>query len=221
MKKSLLALAASVLTMAGISAASAATLNFNEWSGLYPDGLDHSAASYSQTVGGLTMTVTATGNASDKVAYRPNAGLGVLCTSGCFLDSPEMGSDLIKGEGREVLTFTFSQAVNLQKIGFYLFDNNIDKARLSYGASSIDINSAPTDNSGKPVVGFSQYSVGGAPLVTSFSVAARGSVTSFRISDITVNTVPVPAAAWLMGSGLLGLAGVARRRRAGSSGLLI
>lgn len=28
-----------------------------------------------------------------------------------------------------------------------------------------------------------------------------------------VGTVPVPAAAWLMGSGLLGLAGVARRRR--------
>jgi hypothetical protein len=210
MRKLLLALAISASTVGG---ASAATLNFNEWSGLYPDGLDHSATSYSQIVGGVTMTVTATGNASDKVAYRPNAGLGVLCTSGCIADSPEMGSDLIKGQGREVLTFTFSQAVNIQKIGFYLFDNNIDKARLTYGATNIDISSAPSDNTGKPVVGFSQYVVGGAPLVTSFSVSARGSVTSFRISDITVSAVPVPAAAWLMGSGLLGLAGVARRRR--------
>ena len=29
----------------------------------------------------------------------------------------------------------------------------------------------------------------------------------------TLNQVPIPAAAWLMGSGLLGLVGVARRRR--------
>ena len=36
----------------------------------------------------------------------------------------------------------------------------------------------------------------------------------FVISNVTTGTpeVPVPAAAWLMGSGLLGLAGVARRR---------
>ena len=31
--------------------------------------------------------------------------------------------------------------------------------------------------------------------------------------DNTLNTVPVPAAVWLFGSGLLGLAGVARRRK--------
>ena len=34
----------------------------------------------------------------------------------------------------------------------------------------------------------------------------------FVISNVTSPEVPVPAAAWLMGSGLLGLAGVARRR---------
>jgi hypothetical protein len=100
----------------------------------------------------------------------------------------------------------------------YLFENNIDKARLTYTSTTTDINSAPANNTGKPVTGFSQYSVGGSPLVTSFSVAARGSVTSFRISDITISTVeapvvPVPGAAWLMGSALIGLGGVARRRQ--------
>lgn len=34
------------------------------------------------------------------------------------------------------------------------------------------------------------------------------------IDNITVNSVPVPAAAWLLGSGLLGLVGVARRKAA-------
>jgi len=31
--------------------------------------------------------------------------------------------------------------------------------------------------------------------------------------DITTSVVPVPAAAWLFGSGLLGLVGVARRKK--------
>ena len=35
----------------------------------------------------------------------------------------------------------------------------------------------------------------------------------FTFSDVTLAPVPVPAAAWLFGSGLLGLAGAARKRR--------
>jgi hypothetical protein len=31
--------------------------------------------------------------------------------------------------------------------------------------------------------------------------------------NVNVESVPIPAAAWLLGSGLLGLAGVARRQR--------
>lgn len=34
-----------------------------------------------------------------------------------------------------------------------------------------------------------------------------------RSGDIGVSAVPVPAAAWLFGSGMIGLLGVARRRR--------
>lgn len=40
-------------------------------------------------------------------------------------------------------------------------------------------------------------------------------ITSFTITNLTpVSSVPIPAAAWLMGSSLLGLAGIARRRKA-------
>ena len=48
-------------------------------------------------------------------------------------------------------------------------------------------------------------------LGTAFSNFNGGSFTSF---DYQVSTVPVPAAVWLFGSGLLGLMGVARRRKA-------
>jgi hypothetical protein len=37
---------------------------------------------------------------------------------------------------------------------------------------------------------------------------------AFRYGDVAVTTVPVPAAVWLFGSGLLGLIGMARRKAA-------
>ena len=38
-------------------------------------------------------------------------------------------------------------------------------------------------------------------------------INNYTFSNFTPSTIPVPAAAWLFGSGLLGLAGTARRRR--------
>ncbi len=37
-------------------------------------------------------------------------------------------------------------------------------------------------------------------------------ITDYNAASITVNEVPLPAAVWLFGTGLLGLAGIARRR---------
>jgi hypothetical protein len=159
------------------------------------------------TSGGVTVTVVAnTVNSGDKVAYRPagiagQGGLGVYRGIG---DVGEFNST-VATSGREMLTFTFSQAVKLDSIGFYLFENNIDQAQLKYGASTLTINSV----NGWPV---GDYLVSGTPLISSFSVAATGGVTSFRIEGLSVETVPVPGAVWLMGSGLAALGGIARRR---------
>ena len=57
------------------------------------------------------------------------------------------------------------------------------------------------------------------PLIASatFSYVSTQSVAGFSLDDITfgsVSAVPIPAAVWLFGSGLLGLVGVARRKKA-------
>jgi hypothetical protein len=46
-----------------------------------------------------------------------------------------------------------------------------------------------------------------------FTMDDQGQVTHFAPYSHDLSTVPVPAAVWLFGSGLLGLVGVARRRR--------
>jgi hypothetical protein len=48
---------------------------------------------------------------------------------------------------------------------------------------------------------------------TSLSWEASPTIHMFSV-DATVSSVPVPAAAWLFGSGLLGLLGVSRRKKA-------
>jgi hypothetical protein len=53
------------------------------------------------------------------------------------------------------------------------------------------------------------------PTETYMVVRVTSALSPFgSIDNITVNAVPVPAAAWLFGSGLIGLVGVARRKKA-------
>ncbi len=60
--------------------------------------------------------------------------------------------------------------------------------------------------------------IGGNPMIAGpfGGYNANFDITSMTVSSI-VNPVPVPAAVWLLGSGLLGLVGVARRKRSDQS----
>jgi hypothetical protein len=64
---------------------------------------------------------------------------------------------------------------------------------------------------------FSDDSIGGDPMTSNATNThnANLDVMSMHLESIASSPVPIPAAAWLFGSGLLGLIGLARRKRYG------
>jgi hypothetical protein len=186
------ALLAGALISAVAGTASATTYTFNNNGSVF-------------TVDGIKLTVTAaTGSVNN--ASGNNGGLGVK--RGTFEDG-SMNSDLIN-EGKDKLIFTFDKAVKLTNFTMTSWQNgsSLDQADLTYNGVTTRLpNSGPNFTFNLPIY------------VTSFTLTAKGGGTAFRVKSLGVieqpvaPAVPVPAAAWLMGSGLVALAGLARRRK--------
>lgn len=70
------------------------------------------------------------------------------------------------------------------------------------------LNQSLTPTSGVPYrPGASYFTMTTAPLLGTYSLNIS------MVNEATIEVVPVPAAAWLLGSGLIGLAGVVRRKK--------
>lgn len=95
----------------------------------------------------------------------------------------------------------FATVLNLPILDISLFNN--DGVQLQFTGSPI--------GEGQPAV---YYNVLAGPYVAFVAGNSSGAIGGAYAVLMTAQPVPVPAAAWLLGSGLLGLVGVARRKEA-------
>ena len=176
---------------------------------------------------GVQLDVTAQGAIDGPLGSvlvtKNSSGLGVNTTfdgvgdAGTFDSTPPDGATSVE----ERLVFTFTTSAPIVKL---LEVDLLSTTGTPWGvADNLDLYADGTQVLGPdfdPVVNASGvWDVTGAADVTftsSFAIALTNNSLEeiTRIQSITIETIPIPAAVWLFGSGLLGLVGIAKRKKA-------
>ncbi len=232
--KTLTAVAA--LTFA--SMASATTFKFNATNlGVTAGGSYNSLVT---TIDGIGLTITAldvlNDNTGNITSATPITGTGVGVYVSSSDSTPTSGNLGVRGsigetsnldggsggvlsgvnEPDEGLLFTFDALVSLDYINFDSFTSfGGDDFNLTVDGVSVLVDHNGNDTSAlvTNVPGqFDEYNFNNI-VGTNFLFWADGNSDSFRIDRLSVSAVPVPAAAWLFGSALLGMFGFSRRKK--------
>ena len=138
---------------------------------------------------------------------------------GDLVDSGNLDGDsnFSANDPDEGLLFSFDQLVSLDYINFDMFTKQknddfnltVDGVLVLLDFNANDTSSLVTNVPGQ----FDEYNFNSI-VGSNFLFWADGDSDSFRIDTLNVSTVPVPAAAWLFGSALLGMFGFSRRKKA-------
>jgi hypothetical protein len=198
-----------ILTGAGRAAVLATTMMFAGSGAMAATTFDLTGAPPSQGTSFIfnqdSIQMTATGF-TDTVLFgltqtnvtQDETGLGVTR----FFDTD---ADL-DGQVDEFLVFTFDQTVSLFTILFDDVDPDDDwDLFVDTGSGFAQVANESTDNPFTFTVGTNGNRV---------AIGADGGNDSFRVREITVAAIPLPAAGWLMLAGLGGIAALRRRKKA-------
>jgi hypothetical protein len=115
-------------------------------------------------------------------------------------------SDSVTGVGS--LPASNGLLANFGKVSYTLPIGPVPMATTTFNTTTIDGSGLGTNPSG--TLPLTDDGIGGNPMVAGPFPDFNA---NFDITSIHVSAIPVPAAVWLFGSGLLGLVGVARRRK--------
>jgi hypothetical protein len=181
-------------------------------------GGERGASSFTFTKDGISVIATGFSSVDPKTAYSAyldsksgglEGGLGVceIMTSGNQCN-PSSDDNVTY---QESLKLVFSQAVTIDSTTFV----NGDHGTSFLGDFVLQIDGGTSTTLG--LTNLYNTPLTGTTFIFSNPNSGGGSNVSnnqqFYINSMSVQTVPVPAAAWLFASGLLGLVGVARRRQ--------
>ena len=170
-------------------------------------GSERGYSSYVQSVGGITLTATANSSYSvylDGLDNGKRAGMGVCKTLTSSLQCTPSNDDNVTIN--EVLTWNFNQAIG--EIDLTFRDANHDPLGAKALQYKLGLQSWVTftpDSSS-----FYALNMAGNKQV---SFRTLTDTNQFYIQTATATAVPLPAAAWLFGSTVVGWLGVARRRK--------
>jgi hypothetical protein len=195
--------------MASFQASAASVSYFLDQSNVsaLPDGNDYLKVTISDST-------TVSGNIDFKVETLAPLN-GIAGTSGFGVDQFGFNTNNALTSGNFVLPANWTYAGSGQMDGFGLF--NLQADTNGAGNRLATLNFSVTGVTGDTVYDYVMLSSGNAGQGNTFFAAhvagfdAGGGVTSAYFAGSA--PVPLPAAAWLFGSGLLGLLGVARRRQ--------
>lgn len=214
MKKLLTGLAATAVLAA--SGAQASTINFDNGSGSY------SADGVNATV---TVTTAKSGQGLHYNGVENAIGVGNNNVNGA-IGFKELFILVPIFTEAETMTVTFDQEITLDNVWLRQWEDNVlgfgDEVYIDYSGGSSGVGTLNFDQSDELVLLRDRFDAGSISL-TQFTLrpeqdgsngagANNNTAVYLHSVDFTVSQVPIPAAAWLFGSALLGLVSVGRRR---------
>ncbi len=205
------AFCACVLSLSISSAVSAAFYDFEQWvSDNGAQGFDNSSP-FQLTVDGLQLKAkafnkskTLTHVSLDDLLSNSSGGMGV-CPE---LDTYEqcVSNSSIGRQDRERLRWNFSENISSISLAFDNETNGFVNRKFQYKYDANAWQTVTTNSSS-----FATLNFDGSSDRIQFRAKGKGAKNQFYIVNADVTAVPIPAAAWLFLSGLLGMIVISRR----------